>query len=127
MELIPSGEWIGDILSMDEISPACRTVLVMHFQEELTLQEVAAILAIPLGTVTGWPQSIRNSNQLRSVRCRRWFHRFQAPNNREVEVLLITNLQFMVFTVLLCTLGVCIFVSRMTRKVPQAIELSSKP
>ncbi len=36
---------------MDGISPASRAVLVLHFQEEMTLLEVAAILEIPLGTV----------------------------------------------------------------------------
>ena len=50
-ELIPSGELLEDVLSMDEVSPACRAVLVLHFQEELSLQEVATILALPLGTV----------------------------------------------------------------------------
>ena len=32
------------------ISPASRAVLILHFQEELSLPEVAAILDIPLGT-----------------------------------------------------------------------------
>jgi RNA polymerase sigma-70 factor (ECF subfamily) len=50
-ELVPSGELVQEVLSMNEVSPACRAVLVLHFQEELSLQEVAAILAIPLGTV----------------------------------------------------------------------------
>ena len=49
--MIPSGELLEDVLSMDEVSPACRAVLVLHFQEELSLQEVATILALPLGTV----------------------------------------------------------------------------
>ena len=33
------------------VSPASRAVLVLHFQEEMTLVEVAAVLEIPLGTV----------------------------------------------------------------------------
>lgn len=49
-EWVPSSEMLLDILSENLISPACRAVLVLHFQEELPLQEVAAILAIPLGT-----------------------------------------------------------------------------
>lgn len=32
------------------ISPASRTVLVLHFLQEMSLPEVAAILGIPLGT-----------------------------------------------------------------------------
>jgi len=36
---------------MDGISPASRAVLVLHFQEELSLAAVAAILEVPLGTV----------------------------------------------------------------------------
>ena len=39
-----------DLLSAEGISPASRAVLVLHFQEEMTLSEVAAILEIPLGT-----------------------------------------------------------------------------
>ena len=33
------------------LSPASRAVLVLHFQEEMQLDEVAAVLEIPLGTV----------------------------------------------------------------------------
>jgi RNA polymerase sigma-70 factor (ECF subfamily) len=36
---------------MDDISPASRAVLVLHFEEELSLPEVAAVLELPLGTV----------------------------------------------------------------------------
>lgn len=36
---------------MDGISPASRAVLILHFQEELSLPEAAAILELPLGTV----------------------------------------------------------------------------
>ena len=50
-ELAPSSDLLQEVLNMNEISPACRAVLILHFQEELSLQEVAAILAIPLGTV----------------------------------------------------------------------------
>jgi RNA polymerase sigma-70 factor (ECF subfamily) len=40
------------LLSMlSAVSPASRAVLVLHFQEEMTLVEVAAVLEIPLGTV----------------------------------------------------------------------------
>jgi hypothetical protein len=38
----------------------------------------------------------------------------------------MTNLQFMVFTVAFCTLGVCVYVSRMAKKTIKAIELLSK-
>ena len=34
-----------------ELSPASRAVVVLHYQEERPLEEIASILAIPLGTV----------------------------------------------------------------------------
>ena len=40
-----------ELLSLDEVSPASRAVLALHFHEELTLAEIAAILELPLGTV----------------------------------------------------------------------------
>lgn len=46
-----TGELLQELLDMGDISPACRSVLALHFQEELSLAEVAAILEIPLGTV----------------------------------------------------------------------------
>ncbi len=46
----PSGERLLELLATEAISPASRAVLILHFQEELSLPEVAAILAIPLGT-----------------------------------------------------------------------------
>ncbi len=57
-----------------------------------------------------------------------WFYRFGSANpaTRELEVILMTNLQFMVFTVAFCTLGVCVYVSRMAKKTIKAIELLSK-
>lgn len=36
---------------MNGISPASRAVLVLHFEEELSLPEVAAVLELPVGTV----------------------------------------------------------------------------
>jgi len=47
----PPAELLHHLLDSDGISPASRAVLVLHFQEELSLQEVAAILEIPVGTV----------------------------------------------------------------------------
>lgn len=47
----PSNELLQELLTSDALSPASRAVLVLHFQEELSLAEVAAILEIPLGTV----------------------------------------------------------------------------
>lgn len=46
----PSGELLEQLLSAENISPASRAVLLLHFQEELSLPEVAAILDIPVGT-----------------------------------------------------------------------------
>ena len=54
-EPIPSDELLRELLrellDSDRLTPASRAVLVLHFQEELPLAEVAAILEIPLGTV----------------------------------------------------------------------------
>jgi RNA polymerase sigma-70 factor (ECF subfamily) len=47
----PPGDELRALLATDAISPASRAVLVLHFQEELPLADVAAILEIPLGTV----------------------------------------------------------------------------
>jgi RNA polymerase sigma-70 factor (ECF subfamily) len=47
----PSGELLRELLTSQTISSASRAVLILHFEEELTLPEVAAILDIPLGTV----------------------------------------------------------------------------
>jgi RNA polymerase sigma-70 factor (ECF subfamily) len=47
----PSDELMRQLLTSDVLSPGSRAVLLLHFQEELTLPEVAAILEIPLGTV----------------------------------------------------------------------------
>ena len=47
----PPAELLGELLSLDEVSPASRAVLALHFHEELTLAEIAAILELPLGTV----------------------------------------------------------------------------
>jgi RNA polymerase sigma-70 factor (ECF subfamily) len=47
----PPSERLQELLSLNGISPASRAVLALHFQEELSLPEVAAILEIPLGTV----------------------------------------------------------------------------
>jgi RNA polymerase sigma-70 factor (ECF subfamily) len=50
-ETPPPPELLRSLGSADGLSPASRAVLVLHFQEELSLPEVAAVLAIPLGTV----------------------------------------------------------------------------
>ena len=44
-------EALTELLNSDVLSPASRAVLTLHFQEELSLLEVAAILELPLGTV----------------------------------------------------------------------------
>lgn len=44
-------ELLPQLLQSDALSAASRAVLVLHFQEEVSLPEVAAILEIPLGTV----------------------------------------------------------------------------
>ncbi len=45
-----SGERLTALLATTTISPASRAVLMLHFQEDLPLPQVAAILDIPLGT-----------------------------------------------------------------------------
>jgi RNA polymerase sigma-70 factor (ECF subfamily) len=47
----PPDELLPALATMDGISSASRAVLVLHFQEEMSLLAVAAILEIPLGTV----------------------------------------------------------------------------
>ena len=47
----PSNELLQELLNNDALSPGSRAVLVLHFQEDMSLAEVAAILEIPLGTV----------------------------------------------------------------------------
>jgi RNA polymerase sigma-70 factor (ECF subfamily) len=49
LEDIPAAE--SELLKSEALSAASRAVLALHFQEELSLPEVAAILEIPLGTV----------------------------------------------------------------------------
>jgi len=47
----PSMELLARLSTIDGVSPASRAVLTLHFQEEMSLPEVAAVLSIPLGTV----------------------------------------------------------------------------
>jgi RNA polymerase sigma-70 factor (ECF subfamily) len=46
----PSDERLRELLDSEELSPGSRAVLVLHFEEEMPLAEVAAVLEIPLGT-----------------------------------------------------------------------------
>src|SRR6185436_9576358 len=47
----PREDLLPALRHMEGISPASRAVLVLHFEEELSLPEVAAVLELPLGTV----------------------------------------------------------------------------
>jgi RNA polymerase sigma-70 factor, ECF subfamily len=47
----PSGDQVRDLLDGPWLSPASRAVLMLHFQEEMPLADVAAVLELPLGTV----------------------------------------------------------------------------
>ncbi len=47
----PSTEVLDRLPTIEGLSPASRAVLVLHFKEEMSLPEVAAVLSIPLGTV----------------------------------------------------------------------------
>jgi RNA polymerase sigma-70 factor, ECF subfamily len=42
---------VHELLTAQRISPACSAVLTLHFQEQMSLAEVAAVLELPLGTV----------------------------------------------------------------------------
>src|SRR5262249_47900660 len=42
-EARPSDDVLRELLAMDGISPASRAVLALHFQEEMSLAEVAAV------------------------------------------------------------------------------------
>ncbi len=50
-ETRPSDETLAAMLDRGDVSAASRVVLVLHFQEGLSLPEVAAVLELPLGTV----------------------------------------------------------------------------
>lgn len=47
----PDNELLTELLDGDVLSPASRAVLMLHFQEDMQLDEVAAVLEIPIGTV----------------------------------------------------------------------------
>jgi len=47
----PIEELTNLVFNSDALSSASRAVLVLHYLEEMTLPEVAAILEVPLGTV----------------------------------------------------------------------------
>lgn len=42
---------VRELLTSVELTPASRAVLLLHFEEEMSLQDVAAVLELPLGTV----------------------------------------------------------------------------
>jgi len=49
--VLPLEESDSAFLSMvDRVSPASRAVLLLHYQQHLSLEEAAAILDIPVGT-----------------------------------------------------------------------------
>jgi RNA polymerase sigma-70 factor, ECF subfamily len=50
-DLTVIGARIDELLQDPRITPASRAVLALHFKEEMTLAEVAAVLDVPLGTV----------------------------------------------------------------------------
>jgi len=47
----PSTDVLRELHSRDDLSPASRAVLILHFEEGLTLPEVAAVLDVPVGTI----------------------------------------------------------------------------
>jgi hypothetical protein len=53
-------------------------------------------------------------------------HNAGARATPELRIILIANVELMIFTVGFCMLGVWFFITRMTAKILKAIELSSK-
>lgn len=47
----PPNELLQHLEDVENLSPASRAVLALHFREELSLSDVAAVLGLPLGTV----------------------------------------------------------------------------
>jgi RNA polymerase sigma-70 factor (ECF subfamily) len=47
----PPDTTLAEVLASNRLSPASQAVLALHFREEMSLAEVAAVLEIPLGTV----------------------------------------------------------------------------
>ena len=47
----PAPGAVEELLATTELTPASRAVLLLHFEEEMSLQDVAAVLELPLGTV----------------------------------------------------------------------------
>jgi RNA polymerase sigma-70 factor, ECF subfamily len=50
-DLAALGPRVDELLQDPRITPASRAVLALHFKEDLTLVEVAAVLDLPIGTV----------------------------------------------------------------------------
>jgi RNA polymerase sigma-70 factor (ECF subfamily) len=50
-EVTVADDTLRELLDSRALSPASRAVLVLHFQEEMPLADVAAVLEIPVGTV----------------------------------------------------------------------------
>ena len=50
-DLAALGSRVDELLQDSRVTPASRAVLALHFKEEMTLAEVAAVLDVPLGTV----------------------------------------------------------------------------
>jgi RNA polymerase sigma-70 factor (ECF subfamily) len=61
----PAPDLLARLGTIDGVSAASRAVLALHFQEQLSLPAVAAVLAIPLGTVKS-----RLASGLASLRAR---------------------------------------------------------
>jgi RNA polymerase sigma-70 factor (ECF subfamily) len=47
----PAPGAVEELLKDTDLTPASRAVLLLHFEEEMSLQDVAAVLELPLGTV----------------------------------------------------------------------------
>jgi RNA polymerase sigma-70 factor (ECF subfamily) len=50
-EVSVTGESLEELFRRGQVSPASRAVLVLHFQDGLSLPEIAGVLELPLGTV----------------------------------------------------------------------------
>jgi RNA polymerase sigma-70 factor (ECF subfamily) len=49
-ELVPESLEPGLLATVDRVSPASRAVLLLHYQQQLSIEETALVLDIPVGT-----------------------------------------------------------------------------
>ena len=76
---------VRELLSQEHVTPASRAVLLLHFEEGMTLPEIAAVLEVPLGTVKS-----RLAYGLATLRKRT--HDQEQRHDRQTEIILRRSL-----------------------------------